>query len=137
MYIKQNITVLSSFFSGFSIGSMIKSGLHFGEYFEMTSSESCGHILYGIRPILHLCFTFIQLYFVFLNSKVRVLMPVMPVNTSNQHLQTDNVSLAIRNSFSIGYVILWDSFSSYIPSLRTIRKTSDQETVRCKHYKAL
>ncbi|WAQ99442.1 OTOP-like protein [Mya arenaria] len=53
---------------GFGIGSMIKSGLHFGEYFEMTSS--CSHVLHGIRPILHLCFTFTQLYFVFLNSKM-------------------------------------------------------------------
>jgi len=55
---------------GFGIGSMIKDGLHFGEYFEMTSSPECDHVLYGIRPIVHLCFTFIQLYFVFLNSKV-------------------------------------------------------------------
>ncbi|KAL4231018.1 hypothetical protein ACF0H5_011390 [Mactra antiquata] len=55
---------------GFGIGSMIKSGLHFGEYFEMTSSTQCDHVLFGIRPILHLCFTFIQLYFVFLNSKM-------------------------------------------------------------------
>lgn len=120
--------------SGFSIGSMIKSGLHFGEYFEMTSSESCGHILYGIRPILHLCFTFIQLYFVFLNSKVCVLMPVMPVNNWTK-LRTDNVSLAIWNDFFVGYIILWDSFLSYIPSLRTMRKTSEHETVICKHCK--
>lgn len=57
---------------GFGIGSMIKSGLHFGEYFEMTSSPNCAHVLLGIRPVLHLCFTFIQLYFVFLNSKMLI-----------------------------------------------------------------
>ncbi|XP_053399314.1 proton channel OtopLc-like [Mercenaria mercenaria] len=57
---------------GFGIGSMIKSGLHFGEYFEMTTSPNCAHVLFGIRPILHLCFTFIQLYFVFLNSKMMI-----------------------------------------------------------------
>ncbi|XP_052283293.1 proton channel OtopLc-like [Dreissena polymorpha] len=54
----------------FGITSMIKSGLHFGEYFEMTSSRNCDHVLYGIRPIVHLCFTFAQLYFVFLNSQM-------------------------------------------------------------------
>lgn len=57
---------------GFGIGSMIKSGLHFGEYFEMTSSPVCSHVLFGMRPVLHLCFTFIQLYFVFLNSQMLV-----------------------------------------------------------------
>lgn len=57
-------------FSGFGIGSMIKSGLQFGEFFELDFRSPCINILQRLLPILHLTFTFAQLYFVFLNSKV-------------------------------------------------------------------
>ncbi|XP_048777253.2 proton channel OtopLc-like [Ostrea edulis] len=58
---------------GFGIGSMIQSGLHFGELFDTNTdppSHPCKSIAQGARPIIHLIFTFIQLYFVFLNSKM-------------------------------------------------------------------
>lgn len=54
---------------GFGIGSMIKSGLHFGELFDH-DILACNGVLHALRPILHVSFTFVQLYFVFLNSKV-------------------------------------------------------------------
>ncbi|CAE1316989.1 unnamed protein product [Acanthosepion pharaonis] len=55
---------------GFGIGSMIKSGLQFGEFFELDFRSPCINILQRLLPILHLTFTFAQLYFVFLNSKM-------------------------------------------------------------------
>ncbi|XP_064608245.1 proton channel OtopLc-like isoform X2 [Liolophura sinensis] len=50
----------------FGIGSMIHNGLQFGEYFD----NVCESGVYAARPILHLMFTFVQLYFVFMNSKM-------------------------------------------------------------------
>ena len=49
---------------------MIKSGLHFGESFEMTNVPECNNVLHAVRPMVQIVFTFTQLYFVFFNSKV-------------------------------------------------------------------
>ncbi|XP_074651048.1 proton channel OtopLc-like [Tubulanus polymorphus] len=54
----------------FGIGSMIHDGLKFSEVFDMEKLSPCTNILVVVRPMLHLGFTFIQLYFVFLNSKM-------------------------------------------------------------------
>ncbi|XP_041358945.1 proton channel OtopLc-like isoform X2 [Gigantopelta aegis] len=56
----------------FGIGSMIKSGLMFGCYIESNLQQFCKEAIYGIRPVAHFMFTFSQLYFVFLHSKVCV-----------------------------------------------------------------
>lgn len=54
----------------FGIGSMIYSGLEFGQFFELESDkEHCYSFLYGFTPSAHMAFTFFQLYFVFMNSK--------------------------------------------------------------------
>ncbi|XP_059167549.1 proton channel OtopLc-like [Physella acuta] len=58
---------------GFGIGSMIHSGLTFGHYFEINHlGDPCSDILQAIKPVAHLCFTFVQMYFVFMNSKMCV-----------------------------------------------------------------
>lgn len=54
----------------FGIGSMIYSGLEFGQFFELESKEHCYSFIYGFTPGSHMIFTFIQLYFIFMNSRV-------------------------------------------------------------------
>ncbi|KAI1289438.1 Proton channel OTOP1 [Halotydeus destructor] len=54
----------------FGIGSMIYSGLEFGQFFELESKEHCYSFLYGFTPSSHMAFTFFQLYFIFMNSTV-------------------------------------------------------------------
>ncbi|BFZ21294.1 hypothetical protein BsWGS_24333 [Bradybaena similaris] len=54
---------------GFGIGSMIHSGLNFGTYFS-SSGTKCNEPLQAIKPMIHLMFTFFQLYFIFMNSKM-------------------------------------------------------------------
>ena len=54
----------------FGIGSMIYSGLEFGQFFELESKEHCYSFLYGFTPSSHMAFTFFQLYFIFMNSRV-------------------------------------------------------------------
>lgn len=54
----------------FGVGSMIYSGLEFGQFFELESKENCYSFMYGLTPASHMIFTFIQLYFIFMNSRV-------------------------------------------------------------------
>ena len=56
----------------FGIGSMIYSGLEFGQFFELESKEHCYNFLYGFTPSSNMAFTFFQLYFVFMNTNVLV-----------------------------------------------------------------
>ncbi|KAK6167422.1 hypothetical protein SNE40_021456 [Patella caerulea] len=56
---------------GFGIGSMIHSGLQFGQYFQLYDGpEYCTNVMQAFKPFLHLLFTFIQLYLIFMNSKM-------------------------------------------------------------------
>lgn len=54
----------------FGIGSMIYSGLEVGQYFELQADDSCADILLVISPAARMLFTFIQMYFIFLNTRV-------------------------------------------------------------------
>nr|KAI8732804.1 putative protein TPRXL [Biomphalaria glabrata] len=54
---------------GFGIGSMIHSGLNFGKFFAVTEA-ACQEALDAVKPLFHLVFTFFQLYFIFMNSKM-------------------------------------------------------------------
>lgn len=53
----------------FGIGSMIYSGLEFGQFFELENKEQCYSFLLMILPSTQIGFTFFQLYFLFMNSK--------------------------------------------------------------------
>ncbi|KAK3578317.1 hypothetical protein CHS0354_004226 [Potamilus streckersoni] len=81
----------------FGIGSMIKSGLHFGEFFELDAESPCNHVLHGIRPLLHLCFTFTQLYFVFLNSKMQIHKYKYLARFGLMHMIATNLCVWIEN----------------------------------------
>ncbi len=64
------IILVTFCFQVFGVGSMIYSGLEFGQYFEMTSNPDCDDIMLAVQPLARLLFTFFQMYFVFLNAKV-------------------------------------------------------------------
>lgn len=65
MYLKMGAMV-------FGIGSMIYSGLEVGQYFDLKSTAECADILLVISPVSRMLFTFIQMYFIFLNSRVAI-----------------------------------------------------------------
>ncbi|CAG7645684.1 unnamed protein product [Allacma fusca] len=56
----------------FGIGSMIYSGLEFGQYFELEPDTKCHNVLIALTPAVRMMFTFMQMYFIFLNSKMAV-----------------------------------------------------------------
>lgn len=61
---------LYSYVAAFGIGSMIYSGLEFGQYFEVERDTKCHNVLLALTPATRMAFTFIQMYFIFLNNEV-------------------------------------------------------------------
>ncbi|XP_055625237.1 proton channel OtopLc isoform X2 [Toxorhynchites rutilus septentrionalis] len=53
----------------FGIGSMIYSGLEFGQYFELERDTNCHNVLLALTPATRMAFIFIQMYFIFLNNE--------------------------------------------------------------------
>jgi hypothetical protein len=63
--------VFITIFAAFGVGNMIYSGLEVGQYFEYQEMDrECFTPLLAITPACRIVFTFIQMYFIFLNSKV-------------------------------------------------------------------
>ncbi|XP_043863114.1 proton channel OtopLc isoform X2 [Drosophila mojavensis] len=55
----------------FGLGAMIYIGLEFGSFFEIPFDSPCHHILIGVNPLLQMIFTFMQMYFIFMNARTR------------------------------------------------------------------
>lgn len=49
---------------------MIWTGLEIGTFFETPLTSPCHQILKGVNPLLQMIFTFLQMYFIFMNSRV-------------------------------------------------------------------
>ncbi|XP_076056135.1 uncharacterized protein LOC143034090 isoform X4 [Oratosquilla oratoria] len=76
----------------FGLGTMIYNGLEFGVFFEIPMSSPCYQILRGVNPLLQLVFTFMQMYFIFMNARIQLEPPSVYtygteaiVNTLNIH----------------------------------------------------
>ena len=61
----------SPYVAAFGLGSMVYNGMELGSFFEIPWNSPCYQVLRGINPILQMIFTFSQLYFVFMNARVR------------------------------------------------------------------
>ncbi|KPJ16874.1 Otopetrin-1 [Papilio machaon] len=69
---KETISRYGSFYlrlgaMAFGIGSMVYTGLEFGEYFEMT--DRCRSIMSALTPALRMALTLAQMQFIFLTNK--------------------------------------------------------------------
>ncbi|KRT80262.1 hypothetical protein AMK59_8058 [Oryctes borbonicus] len=51
---------------------MIYNGLEFGSFFEIPFTSPCYMILKGVNPVLQMVFTFMQMYFIFMNSRLNI-----------------------------------------------------------------
>lgn len=56
--------------AAFGLGTMIYNGLEFGVFLEIDPYSPCYMILRGVNPIAQLVFTFMQMYFIFMNARV-------------------------------------------------------------------
>lgn len=71
-YISINVTIVLYLITilAFGLGAMIYNGLEFGAFFEVPFTSPCYMILRGVNPVLQMIFTFMQMYFIFMNSRV-------------------------------------------------------------------
>jgi len=66
------VSILVIAFTAFGVGSMIYSGLEFGQYFELKSDARCQNYMQALTPSVRMIFTFMQMYFIFLSSRMAV-----------------------------------------------------------------
>ena len=71
MFVHNKPKFFNNFILGFGLGTMIYNGLELGTFFEIPWNSPCYQVLRGINPILQMVFTFSQMYFVFMNARVR------------------------------------------------------------------
>lgn len=65
----------------FGIGSMIYSGLEFGQYFELEQNTKCHNIMLALTPATRMAFIFIQMYFIFLNNEVSIFLQISKLHS--------------------------------------------------------
>ncbi|GAB0087069.1 Otopetrin [Sergentomyia squamirostris] len=53
----------------FGIGSMVYSGLEFGQYFELKGETRCQNVLVALTPATRMILSIVQMQFIFLNTK--------------------------------------------------------------------
>ncbi|XP_059489964.1 proton channel OtopLc-like isoform X2 [Neocloeon triangulifer] len=77
----------------FGIGSMIYSGLEFGQYFELERNTKCHNVLLALTPATRMAFIFIQMYFIFLNNEMRVYRSRLIARFGLMHMIGTNLSV--------------------------------------------
>ncbi|XP_047111758.1 proton channel OtopLc-like [Schistocerca piceifrons] len=55
--------------TAFGIGSMVYSGLEFGQFFELNDDTDCANVLQAVTPAARMLLTLLQMQFIFMNSK--------------------------------------------------------------------
>ncbi|XP_044729806.1 proton channel OtopLc isoform X4 [Chrysoperla carnea] len=80
----------------FGLGTMIYNGLELGTEFEVPMTSPCYEILRVVNPILQMLFTFMQMYFIFLNSRVNILRFKVIARFGLMHICATNLCVWIR-----------------------------------------
>ncbi|CAH4036456.1 proton channel OtopLc-like isoform X1 [Pieris brassicae] len=77
----------------FGIGSMIYSGLEFGQYWELERNTNCHNVLLALTPATRMAFIFIQMYFIFLNNEMKVYKHKIAARFGLMHMVGTNLSV--------------------------------------------
>ncbi|XP_028166439.1 proton channel OtopLc-like isoform X11 [Ostrinia furnacalis] len=80
----------------FGLGTMIYNGLEFGTFFELPQVSPCYLILKGINPVLQMVFTFMQMYFIFMNSRLNIHRFKVIARFGLMHVVATNICVWIR-----------------------------------------
>ncbi|KAK7871321.1 hypothetical protein R5R35_007585 [Gryllus longicercus] len=97
----QNVHSHGSFFLrvgaiAFGLGTMIYNGLECGAFFEIPFDSPCYQILRGINPVLQMIFTFMQMYFIFMNSRLNIHRFKVLARFGLMHVVATNLCVWIR-----------------------------------------
>ncbi|KAL9880539.1 proton channel OtopLc isoform X5 [Glossina fuscipes] len=80
----------------FGLGAMIYIGLEFGSFFEIPFDSPCHHILIGVNPLLQMIFTFMQMYFIFMNARLNIHRFKVIARFGLMHVVATNLCVWIR-----------------------------------------
>ncbi|XP_069966889.1 proton channel OtopLc isoform X3 [Bactrocera oleae] len=80
----------------FGLGGMIYIGLEFGSFFEIPFDSPCHHILIGVNPLLQMIFTFMQMYFIFMNARLNIHRFKVIARFGLMHVVATNICVWIR-----------------------------------------
>ncbi|XP_076677082.1 proton channel otopetrin-like a isoform X3 [Andrena cerasifolii] len=80
----------------FGLGTMVYNGLEFGTFFEVPPTSPCYQILQGINPVLQMIFTFMQMYFIFMNSRLNIHRFKVIARFGLMHVVATNLCVWIR-----------------------------------------
>ncbi|XP_073996785.1 proton channel otopetrin-like a isoform X3 [Rhodnius prolixus] len=97
----QNTSSHGSFFLrvgaiAFGLATMIYNGLEFGAFFEIPFNSPCYQILRGVNPVLQMIFTFMQMYFIFMNSRLNIHRFKVVARFGLMHIVATNLCVWIR-----------------------------------------
>ncbi|KAF7989952.1 hypothetical protein HCN44_008626 [Aphidius gifuensis] len=80
----------------FGLGTMVYNGLEFGAFFEIPPTSPCFQILHGVNPILQMVFTFMQMYFIFMNSRLNIHRFKMIARFGLMHVVATNICVWVK-----------------------------------------
>uniref|UniRef100_U5EQT7 Putative conserved plasma membrane protein n=1 Tax=Corethrella appendiculata TaxID=1370023 RepID=U5EQT7_9DIPT len=80
----------------FGLGTMIYVGLEFGTFFEIPLESPCFEILKGVNPLLQMIFTFMQMYFIFMNARLNIHRFKVLARFGLMHIVATNICVWIR-----------------------------------------
>nr|XP_033337140.1 proton channel OtopLc isoform X5 [Megalopta genalis] len=80
----------------FGLGTMVYNGLEFGTFFEVPPTSPCYQILQGVNPLLQMIFTFMQMYFIFMNSRLNIHRFKVIARFGLMHVVATNLCVWIR-----------------------------------------
>ena len=80
----------------FGLGTLIYTGLEFVHFFEIPYGCNAWHILSGINPVLHMIFTFMQMYYLFMHSRLNINKNKIIAKFGLMHLIATNCCIWMR-----------------------------------------
>ncbi|BFG02755.1 proton channel OtopLc [Drosophila madeirensis] len=116
----------------FGLGAMIYIGLEFGSFFEIPFDSPCHHILIGVNPLLQMIFTFMQMYFIFMNARLNIHRFKVIARFGLMHVVATNICVWIRTLVkeSLLEITIWHQKNEADPEASSIAHSVRQHALR-------
>lgn len=82
--------------AAFGLGTMIYNGLELGKFLEIPLTSPCFLVLQGVNPLLQMIFTFMQMYFIFMNARLNIHRFKLVARFGLMHVVATNLCVWIR-----------------------------------------
>ncbi|XP_037087635.1 proton channel OtopLc-like [Pollicipes pollicipes] len=80
----------------FGLGTMVYNGLELGSFFEIPRSSDCWQMMLAVNPCLQALFTFMQMYFIFMKSRLNIHKFKVVARFGLMHLVATNICVWVR-----------------------------------------